>query len=103
MKLSVISTSSLYLCLNVYFVAFLHKSGSVVSEQLCSFSVFLCMSPMRSGYKEFKLDLVAPFQDQSRQPRRPPMAEGKRDEGAGDPIKNISRGGPRETEEHYDG
>ena len=65
------------------------KSGSVVSEWVCSFSIFICMSPTLSGYKEFELDLVAPFQDQPRLPRRPPMAEGKKDKGAGDPIKIL--------------
>ena len=31
------------------------------------------------------------------------MAEGKKDEGVGDPIKNLARGCPRETEERDDG
>jgi hypothetical protein len=47
------------------------------------------MSPTRSGYKELGLDLVEPLQDQSRKPRRPPMGEEKKDEGAGDPIKML--------------
>ena len=54
-----------------------------------SFSVFLCMSPTRSGYKELRLDLVELLQDQLRKPRRPPMAEGKKVEGAGDPIEIL--------------
>ena len=45
------------------------------------------MSPTWSGYKELGLDLVEPLQDQPHKPRRPPMAEEKKDEGAGDPIK----------------
>ena len=61
----------------------------MVSEGVCSFFVFVCMFPMRLGYKEFELDLVAPFQDQPRQPRRPPMSKGKKDEGVGDPIKIL--------------
>ena len=44
---------------------------------------------MRSGYKELGLDLVEPLQDQPRKTRRPPMVEGKKDEGAGDPIKIL--------------
>jgi hypothetical protein len=45
------------------------------------------MSPTRSGYKELGLDLVEPLQDQPRKPRRPPMGEEKKDEGARDPFK----------------
>jgi hypothetical protein len=47
------------------------------------------MSPTRSGYKELGLDLVEPLQDQPRKPRRPPMGEEKKDEGARDPIKLL--------------
>ena len=79
----------MYLWLNVYSVAFLDKSRSVVSEQVCSFFVFLCMSPTRLGYKELGLDLVEPLQDQPHKPRRPPMAEEKKGEGARNPIKIL--------------
>ena len=41
------------------------------------------MSPTRSGYKELGLELVEPLQDQPRKSRRPPMADEKKDEGAG--------------------
>ena len=47
------------------------------------------MSPMRSGYKELGLDLVERLQDQPRKPQRPPMAEEKKGEGAGDLIKIL--------------
>eukprot|EP00253_Pinus_taeda_P019824 PITA_19824 len=47
------------------------------------------MSPTRSGYKELGLELVEPLQDQPRKSRRPPMANEKKDEGAGDPIKIL--------------
>ena len=47
------------------------------------------MSPTRSGYKELGLELVEPLQDQPRKSRRPPMADKKKDEGAGDPIKIL--------------
>jgi hypothetical protein len=40
------------------------------------------MSPMRSGYKELGLDMFEPLQDQRRKPRRPPMGDEKKDEGA---------------------
>jgi hypothetical protein len=47
------------------------------------------MSPTRSGYKGLGLNLVEPSQDQPRKPRRPPMGEENKDEGAGDPIKLL--------------
>eukprot|EP00253_Pinus_taeda_P027723 PITA_27723 len=47
------------------------------------------MSPSRSGYKELGLELVKPLQDQPRKSRRPPMADEKKDEVAGDPIKIL--------------
>jgi hypothetical protein len=47
------------------------------------------MSPTRSGYKELGLDLVEPLRDQPHKPRRLPMGEEKKDEGAGDPIKML--------------
>ena len=47
------------------------------------------MSPTWSGYKELGLDLVEPLQYQPRKPRQPPMAEEKKDEGEGDPIKIL--------------
>jgi hypothetical protein len=42
---------------------------------------------MRSGYRELGLELVSLEDNRSRQPKRPPMVEEKRDEGAEDPIK----------------
>ena len=47
------------------------------------------MSPTRSGYKELGLELVKPLQDQPHKSRRPPMADEKKDKGAGDPIKIL--------------
>eukprot|EP00253_Pinus_taeda_P006352 PITA_06352 len=47
------------------------------------------MSPTRSGYKALGLELVEPLQDQPRKSRRPPMADEKKDEGAGDSIKIL--------------
>ena len=47
------------------------------------------MSPMRSGYKELGLDLVEPLHDQPHKPRRTPMGDEKKYEGAGDPIKIL--------------
>jgi len=47
------------------------------------------MSPVRSGYKELGLELVEPLQDWPRKSRQPPMADEKKDEAAGDPIKIL--------------
>ena len=68
-----------------------------------SFSFFLCMSPMRSGYKDLGLNLVEPLQDHPYKPRLPPMAEEKKDEGAGDPIKILLEEALEKTTEHKDG
>ena len=42
---------------------------------------------MRSKYREFGLELVS--LDHYRRPKRPPMAEEKRDDGAGYPINSL--------------
>ena len=56
------------------------------------------MSLTRSGYKELRLDLVEPLEDQPCKHRRPPMVEEKKEEGEGDPI-SVYRGGRRERKE----
>ena len=53
------------------------------------FSILLFMSLTRSRYNELGLDPIEPLQDQPRKPRRLPMGEEKKDEGAGDPIKML--------------
>jgi hypothetical protein len=58
----------------------------VVSEQATPFR-FLVHVPTRSGYRELGLELVSLEDNRSRQPKRPPMVEEKRDEGEEDPIK----------------
>ena len=45
------------------------------------------MSPTRSEYREFGLEIVS--LDHSRCPKRPPMAEERRDDRIGDPIKLL--------------
>jgi len=45
------------------------------------------MSPTRLGYKELGLELVEPLQYQPHKSQQPPMADEKKDEGVGDPIK----------------
>ena len=47
------------------------------------------MSPTRSGYRELGLELVQLEEDRPRRTKPPPMAEEKRDDGAGDPIKML--------------
>ena len=47
------------------------------------------MSPTRSGYRELGLELVQLEEGHPRQTKPPPMAEEKRDDGAGDPIKML--------------
>ena len=47
------------------------------------------MPPVRSRYKELRLKLVEPLQDQPRKSRWPPMEEEKKDEGVGDPFKML--------------
>jgi hypothetical protein len=44
------------------------------------------MSLTRSGYRELGLELVSLEENHSHQPKKPPMVEEKRDEGAEDPI-----------------
>ena len=61
------------------------------------------MSPTRSGYKELGLDLVEPLQDQPHKTWRPLMAEEKKDEGVGDPIKILLEEALEKTKEHNDG
>jgi hypothetical protein len=46
-------------------------------------------SPTRSGYRELGLELVSLEDKLSLQPKRPPMAEEKRDDKEGDPFKTF--------------
>ena len=78
MKWSVISAASLYLWLYVYSVVFLHKSGSVVSER-SALSLFFFSCPQHGQG----------IRSSTSQSQQPPMAEWKKDEGAGDPIKIL--------------
>jgi hypothetical protein len=45
--------------------------------------------PDRSGYRELGLELVSLEENHSHPPKKPPMVEEKRDDGAGDPIKLL--------------
>ena len=85
----------MHLCIYGYICILLRsciKCGSVVSERVCSFSVFLFVSPTRPGYKEFNL-------------ATPTTPHGGRKERRGSrrSYQNLARGCPRETEECDDG
>ena len=56
-------------------------------KAICSLIVSQRMSPTRSEYREFGLELFS--LDHSRRPKRPPMAEEQRDDGSRDPIKSL--------------
>lgn len=47
------------------------------------------MSSMRSGYRELGLELVQLEEGCPQWTKPPPMAEEKRDDGAGDPVKML--------------
>ena len=48
-----------------------------------------CMSLTRLGYRELGLELVSLREDHSHRPKWPPIAEEKRDDKVGDPIKLL--------------
>jgi hypothetical protein len=47
---------------------------------------FQCMSPTRSEYSKLGLELVSLEDNRSRTPKKPSMAEEKKNDGADDPI-----------------
>jgi hypothetical protein len=51
--------------------------------------VFQCMSPMRSEYSKFSLELVSLEDNRSCTPKKPSMAEEKKNDGADDPISLL--------------
>jgi hypothetical protein len=51
--------------------------------------VFQCMSPTRSEYINFGLELVSLEEYHSRTPKKPSMAEEKKNDGADDPISLL--------------
>jgi hypothetical protein len=51
--------------------------------------VSMCMSPTRLGYRALGLKLVSLENNQSRQPKRPPMVEENRDAGEEDYIQLL--------------
>jgi hypothetical protein len=51
--------------------------------------VFQCMSPTRSEYSKLGLELVSLEENRSRTPKKPSMAEEKKNDGADDPISLL--------------
>jgi hypothetical protein len=51
--------------------------------------VFQCMSPMRSEYRNLGLELVSLECNRSRRPKKPSMAEEKKNHGADDPTNML--------------
>ena len=51
--------------------------------------VFQCMSPTRSEYSKLGLELVSLEENHSRTPKKPSMAEEKKNDGADDPISLL--------------
>ena len=64
-------------------------SGSVVSEQAALVHFFQCMSPTRSEYIKLGLELFSLEENSSRTPKKPSMAEEKKNDGADDPINLL--------------
>jgi hypothetical protein len=60
----------------------------VVSEQ-AALDRFQCMSPTRSEYSKLGLELVSLEENHSRTPKKPSMAEEKKNDGADDPISLL--------------
>ena len=58
----------------------------MVSQQAALVHVFQCMSPTRSEYSKLGLELVSLEDNSSRTPKKPSMAEEKKNDGADDPI-----------------
>jgi hypothetical protein len=61
----------------------------VVSEQAALDRFFQCMSPTRSEYNKLGLELVSLEDNRSRTPKKPSMAEEKKNDGADDPISLL--------------
>ena len=61
----------------------------MVSEQTALVRFFQCMSPTRSEYRKFSLDLVSLEENLSRTPKKPSMEEEKKNDGEDDPISLL--------------
>ena len=61
----------------------------MVSEQAALDRFFQCMSPTRSEYNKLGLELVSLEDNHSRTPKKPSMAEEKKNDGANNPISLL--------------
>jgi hypothetical protein len=61
----------------------------MVSEQAALVRFFQCMSPTRSEYSKLGLELVSLEENHFRTPKKPSMAEEKKNDGADDPINLL--------------
>jgi hypothetical protein len=61
----------------------------VVSEEVAPDRFFQCMSPKRSEYSKLGLELVSLEDNHSRTPKKPSMAEEKKNDGVDDPINLL--------------
>ena len=61
----------------------------MVSEQAALDRFFQCMSPTRSKYRNLGLELVSLEDNLSHTPKKPSMAEEKKNNGADDPINML--------------
>ena len=82
-----------YLCVFLYYISALISyrkySGSVVSEQAALVHFFQCMSPTMSKYIKLGLELVSLEENIFCTPKKPSMAEEKKNNGADDPISML--------------
>jgi hypothetical protein len=90
MKRSLISIASLRLCVFLYFIVFLHKSGSVVSEQAALVRFFFSACPRRGpSIASWVSSLSLSRKIALAHPRKPSMAEENKNDGADDPISLL--------------
>jgi hypothetical protein len=61
----------------------------VVSEKAILDHFFQCMSPTRFEYRKLGLELISLEENRSHTPKKPLMAEEKKNDGADDPINLL--------------
>jgi hypothetical protein len=82
-----------YLCAFLYYISPLSFRAENNLDQWYQsrllLIVFQCMSPTRSEYRKLGLELVSLEDNRSRTPKKPSMAEEKKNDGADDPINLL--------------
>jgi hypothetical protein len=61
----------------------------MVLKQAAIDHFFQCMSPTRSKYRKLGIELVSLEENHSRTPKKPYVAEEKKNDGADDPINLL--------------